>query len=120
MKSISIFLFGIFMLLSCKNETPTPKITTSKTETSYCELYCSYYEENGIESETTWVNYGDSINSHTWLYASRMIQALNLMSKEGWEFVQAYTTPAPSNDLREPKCDLHYILKRTKIVELKK
>ena len=115
MKSISIFLFGTFMLLSCKNETPAPKISpSSRVETNYCELFFNYEFPN---DETIYVNYGS--DTTIWVEAKGRMAALNLMAKNGWEFVTAYVTPLPSGQFY-PRSECHFILKRSKVIELRK
>lgn len=114
MKSILITFIGMTLLLSCKKESSAPPVIHSIIETSYCELFFNYEFPN---DESIYVNFG-SDTTH-WIGVRGRIAALNLMAKDGWELVQTYITPLPSGQFY-PRSECHFILKRSKVTEIKK
>jgi len=109
MKLPSVILLGTFLLLSCAKQTPATNIITPKVVTQYCDLYCFLYGTGIVQP---WVNTGNDIIQVGGKSLS-MIAVLDSMSREGWEFVQAYSTPEQSENTLFNKTVLHYLLRRS-------
>lgn len=89
-------------------------ITIEEQQITYCEIVGTFYNKARIEidfgqSKEFYSNdrYKDPNTGKPTVFTS-MIDALNFMSKNGWEFVQAYTIGN----------DQHFLLKRvTKLID---
>ena len=138
MRKLIVILFGINLLVGCKDKSPIPEKNTT-TKVVYCELrganiphlkglFVSPFDDKfviGVHYGGETYN-GSSIIGRTndsqktyggdkFYYADtdNMTTALNIMSKEGWEFVQAYTSPHNIGTQYTEGYVCHYILKKS-------
>ena len=148
MKKLFVILFGINLLVGCKDKSPIPEQITTTKEVVYCELRGIYIPDTQSRFVSTtdekfqiFIHYGGETHNGPsragyidklkktltyggdtlyWTPVDNMTTALNIMNKEGWEFVQAYTSP---NKMSGPQyydgyvC--HYILKRSNSIDKK-
>jgi hypothetical protein len=102
---MKIFILAIVLIMLCPNS-KGQNIKSDSTKFMYCEIVGTpkliKHWEFTIRIDSGQLNEPSVFIS--------MTDALNFMSKNGWEFVQAYIIPLNYND--SPLHDHHFLLKK--------